>query len=57
MPRKKVYFIATKYKSKPMRVAFYTKSGEKVAFEAVKKVRTKDGVSFYTSGNRAARRK
>jgi len=42
-----VYFVATKTKQQPVVVNFYTKNGKPVAFEAVKKVRTKEGVFFY----------
>ncbi len=43
-----VFFIATKVKKNPVVVNFYTKKGEPVAFRAVKKVKTKEGVHFYT---------
>jgi len=42
-----VFFIATKTKKEPVVVNFYTKKGEPVAFRAVKKVKTKEGVHFY----------
>lgn len=42
-----VFFIATRAKNMPMRVQFYTKTGETVDFDAVKKVKTKEGVLFY----------
>jgi len=42
-----VFFIATRTKKEPVVVNFYTKKGEPVAFEAVKKVKTKEGVQFY----------
>lgn len=32
----------------PMRVQFYTKTGKMVDFDAVKKIKTKEGVHFYT---------
>ena len=42
-----VFFIATKTKKEPVVVNFYTKKGEPVAFRAVKKIKTKEGVHFY----------
>lgn len=42
-----VFFIATKVKKDPVVVNFYTKRGEPIAFRAVKKVKTKEGVHFY----------
>lgn len=42
-----VFFIATKTKKEPVVVNFYTKKGEPVVFNAVKKVKTKEGVHFY----------
>ena len=46
---KQVFFIATKLKNKPVNVSFYTKAGERVAFESVKKVKTKEGVHFVSN--------
>ncbi len=43
-----VFFVATKVKKEPVVVNFYTKKGERVAFQAVQKVKTKEGVHFYT---------
>jgi len=43
-----VFFIATKTKREPVVVNFYTKKGEPVAFRAVEKVKTQEGVHFYT---------
>ena len=43
-----VFFVATRAKNKPMLVNFYTKTGKFIAFDAVKKVKTKEGVHFYT---------
>lgn len=42
-----VFFIATKTKKEPVVVNFYTKKGEPVAFQAVKRVKTKSGVHFF----------
>lgn len=42
-----VFFIATKTHKEPVVVNFYTKKGERVSFEAVEKVKTKEGVHFY----------
>lgn len=43
-----VFFIATKTQKEPVIVNFYTKTGKMVAFDAVKKIKTKEGVHFYT---------
>lgn len=42
-----VFFIATRTRKEPVVVNFYTKKGEPIAFSAVKKVKTKEGVQFY----------
>lgn len=42
-----VFFIATKTRDEPATVSFYTNKGKPVAFRAVKKVKTKEGVHFY----------
>ena len=42
-----VFFIATKTKKEPARVSFFTKAGKPVSFDAVERVRTKEGVHFY----------
>lgn len=42
-----VFFIATKAHKEPVAVNFYTKKGERVSFDAVQKVKTKEGVHFY----------
>jgi len=42
-----VFFIATKTRAEPVVVNFYTKTGKMVSFNAVEKVKTKEGVSFY----------
>jgi len=42
-----VFFIATKTHKEPVVVNFYTKKGERVSFNAVEKVKTKEGVHFY----------
>jgi len=44
-----VFFIATRTRKEPIVVNFYTKKGEPVAFDAVKKVKTKEGVRFYVN--------
>lgn len=46
--KKPVFFVATKKRNEPVVVNFFTKKGEPVAFRAVKKVKTKGGVFFYT---------
>jgi len=56
MAKTQVFFIATRTKNKPVRVQFYTKKGEPVAFEAVKKVKTKEGVQFFARPDRAKRK-
>jgi len=43
-----VFFIATKTKKEPVKVSFFTKTGKPVSFDAVEKVKTKEGVHFYT---------
>ncbi len=50
-----VFFVATRAKNKPMLVNFYTKTGKFVAFDAVKKVKTKEGVHFYAKPSKARR--
>jgi len=43
-----VFFIATKAHKEPVAVNFYnTKTGKMVAFDAVKRVKEKEGVQFY----------
>lgn len=42
-----VFFIATRSHEEPVAVNFYTKKGEEVSFDAVRKVKTKEGVKFY----------
>ena len=42
-----VFFIATKTRKEPVVVNFYTKGGKLVSFDAVQKVKTKEGVNFY----------
>ena len=42
-----VFFIATKTHKEPVAVNFYTKTGKMVSFDAVQKVKTKEGVHFY----------
>lgn len=45
--KEEVFFIATKYKSNPTMVDFFTRSGKKVPQDIVEKKRTKDGVKFF----------
>lgn len=45
--RTPVFFIATRAKEGPISVSFYTKKGEEVASDAVKKIKTKKGVYLY----------
>jgi len=47
-----VFFIATKTKKEPVYVQFYTRKGERVNFDTVKKVKTKEGVKFYAESNK-----
>lgn len=47
--KKEVYFIATKYKNRPVDVTFYTKTGEEVEREAVERTYTSEGVKFYAA--------
>ena len=47
-----VFFIATKTHKEPVEVNFYTKKGERISFEAVEKVKTKEGVHFYAKSKR-----
>ena len=44
--------LATKYKNQPVNIDFYTKTGERVSFEASKKLPIKERVNFYTKGKR-----
>lgn len=55
MAKKRVSFIATKYRDRPARVHFYTKEGKRVAFDAVKRVPTKKSISFYVEATMIAR--
>lgn len=50
--RKTVSFIAKKKVSKPVKVKFYTKTGEKVSFAAKKKVTKPVKVEFYAKKKR-----
>ncbi|MBU1016960.1 hypothetical protein KJ678_02240 [Patescibacteria group bacterium] len=52
-----VFFIATKQKTAPAVVNFYTKKGEKVLFREVEKVKTDEGVLFYVRDKSIAKRK
>jgi len=42
-----VFFIATKTRKEPVVVNFYTKTGKMVSFNAVERVKTKEGIHFY----------
>ncbi len=46
MTKKKVRFIATRYKNKPVKVRFYTKKGSTVSFTAQKKAPVKKVIEF-----------
>ena len=46
--KKEVYFIATKYKNKPVQVSFYVKGGKQVPEDKVERQHTKTGVRLYT---------
>lgn len=54
--KKQVFFVATKKRNEPVVVNFYTKKGKPVAFESVKRVKTKEGVFFYTKPKTARKR-
>lgn len=47
MAKKKVSFIATKYKNRKTEVHFYTAVGKSVTFSAVKKKPTKKRIEFF----------
>ncbi len=47
-----VFFIATKTRQEPVVVNFYTKQGKPVAFAAVQKVKTKEGVRFFAKAKK-----
>ncbi len=42
-----VYFIATQYKNKPIRIDFYTKTGKHVPSKEVKKEETREGIRYF----------
>ena len=48
MNKKTITFVATKYKNKPVEVAFYTKNGNEVNFIAREKVPVKEMIRFQT---------
>lgn len=52
MARKKVSFIATKYKNKKAKINFYTKDGKKISFDAVKRTPAKEKIEFYVRDKR-----
>ncbi len=47
-----VFFIATKTHKEPVVVNFYTKTGRMVAFDAVQKIKTKEGVHFFEKSSK-----
>lgn len=47
--KEKVHFIATRYRNEPLDVSFYTKDGKLVAWEAIEKKRTKEGVKLFVA--------
>lgn len=47
--KEEVHFIATRYRNEPLNVSFYTKDGKKVAWEALEKKRTKEGVKLFVA--------
>ena len=49
MTKTPVFFVATKTKREPVHIQFFTKKGEPVSFDAVKKIKTKEGVQFFTA--------
>lgn len=49
--KKEVYFIATKYGDNPIKIDYYTKTGEHVPHKAVEKVQTTAGTQFFTASN------
>jgi len=53
--RKKVSFWATRKVSKPVKVSFVTRTGERVSFRAVKKVSKPVKVVFYAKKKRKRR--
>lgn len=50
--KKPVFFIATKTHKEPVVVNFYTKTGKMVSFDAVQKVKTKEGVHFFEKSSK-----
>lgn len=46
MAKERVNFLATKYKNEQVTVSFFTKKGQPVSFEAVKKVPHHEQVRF-----------
>lgn len=47
--KQEVFFIATRYKNKPLDVTFYTKSGKPVPEETVTKEKTERGLQHFTT--------
>ncbi len=54
--RKPAFFVATRKRNEPVFVQFYTKTGKPVAFDAVEKIKTKEGVFFYAKPEKARKR-
>jgi hypothetical protein len=53
MPKTPVFFIATRFKDRPVKLGFYTGKGQPVAFEDVQKVKTKHGIQLFVRPRKA----
>lgn len=51
--RKRISFIADRQIKKPVRVEFYTKSGDKVIFKAEKQIKKPTRIEFYAKKKKA----
>lgn len=49
MKKEEVHFIATRYRNEPLNVSFYTNDGKQIAWEAIEKKRTKEGVKLFVA--------
>lgn len=49
VPKKEVYFIATRYKNNPLNIVFYTKEGERVPTKLVEKEKTAVGTRYFAT--------